>query len=146
MILLSFLFQQAYASDFMVEYSKAKKAYEQAKIASRSSLFSFDDSARPSFQGEYRSPFTKDASALSAGNLNDVLMEAYNNLKVSDKIVSASSLCQLIETSFKFVSSNGSDINQDFLMLEYDLSATAVDGPNQQTRTFGGMRGTCRQM
>ena len=31
-------------------------------------------------------------------------------------------------------------------MLEFDLSATAVDGANQQTRTFGGMRGTCRQM
>ena len=31
-------------------------------------------------------------------------------------------------------------------MLEFDLSATAVDGSNQQTRTFGGMRGTCRQM
>ena len=30
-------------------------------------------------------------------------------------------------------------------MLEFDLSATAVDGSNQQTRTFGGMRGTCRQ-
>ena len=30
-------------------------------------------------------------------------------------------------------------------MLEFDLSATAVDGQNQQTRTFGGMRGTCRQ-
>ena len=84
--------------------------------------------------------------ALSAGNLNGILLEAYENLKVSDKIVSASSLCQLIETSFRYVSSNGSDINQEFLMLEFDLSATAVDGSNQQTRTFGGMRGTCRQM
>ena len=26
------------------------------------------------------------------------------------------------------------------------LSATAADGTNQQTRTFGGMRGTCRQV
>ena len=40
---------------------------------------------------------------------------------------------------------NGSDVVQEFLMLEFDLSATAVDGSNQQTRTFGGMRGTCRQ-
>ena len=31
-------------------------------------------------------------------------------------------------------------------MLEFDLSATAAEGANQQTRTFGGMRGTCRQM
>ena len=31
-------------------------------------------------------------------------------------------------------------------MLEFDLSATAADGSNQQTRTFAGMRGTCRQV
>ncbi len=124
----------------------AKNAFKQAKIASESALFSFDYSARPAFQGEYKSPFRKDSKSLSAGRINQLLLDAYNQLKVSEKIVSASSLCQLIETSFKFASSNGSDIKQDFLMLEFDLSATAADGTNQQTRTFGGMRGTCRQM
>ena len=65
-----------------------------------------------------------------------LLLDAYNNLKVSDKIVSASSLANVIQTNFHYVSSNGSDVEQDFLMLEFDLSATAVDGQNQQTRTF----------
>ena len=124
----------------------ASKAYRQAKLASQHSVFAFDTKARPAFKGEYNSPYTKDRESLSAGNLNQLLLTAYNNLKVSDKIVSASSLCQIIETSSRFISSNGSDINQDFLMLEFDLSATAADGSNQQTRTFGGMRGTCRQM
>jgi predicted Zn-dependent protease len=124
----------------------AKKAFKQAEIASRHSVHSFDESARPSHQGSYSSPFEKDRDSLSAGRLNEVLLESYNHLKVNDKIVSASSLCQVIESNFKFVSSNGSDINQDFLMFEFDLSATAADGSNQQTRTFGGMRGTCRQM
>jgi len=126
--------------------SAAKKAFQQAKIASRHATYQFDESARPSHQGTYESPYAKNRESLSAGQLNDILLDAYNHLKVSDKIVSASSLCQVIETSFKFVSSNGSDIKQDFLMLEFDLSATAADGTNQQTRTFGGMRGTCRQM
>ena len=128
------------------EASAAQKAYKQAQIASQHSIYAFDETARPSFQGDYQSPYTKDRGSLSAGNLNTLLLDAYNHLKVSDKIVSASSLCQVIETSFRFVSSNGSDINQEFLMLEFDLSATAADGPSQQTRTFGGMRGTCRQM
>ena len=74
-----------------------------------------------------------------------LLLDAYKKLKVSDKIVSASSLANVIQTNFHYVSSNGSNVEQDFLMLEFDLSATAVDGQNQQTRTFGGMRGTCRQ-
>ena len=124
----------------------AMKAYRQAKIASQHSVFAFDEKARPAYKGTYNSPFEKDRESLSAGNLNQLLLDAYKNLKVSDKIVSASSLCQIIETSSRFISSNGSDINQEFLMLEFDLSATAADGSNQQTRTFGGMRGTCRQM
>ena len=124
----------------------AEKAYRQAKIASKNCLYSFDETARPPSKGQYQSPYTKNVDSLSAGALNELLLDAYNHLKVSEKIVSASSLCQLIETSFRYVSSNGSDIKQDFLMLEFDLSATAADGTNQQTRTFGGMRGTCRQM
>ncbi len=124
----------------------ANKAFDQAKIASRHSLHSFDLTARPSHKGTYKSPFLKNKQSLSAGQLNDILLQAYNHLKVSEKIVSASSLCQVIESNFNFLSSNGSDIYQEFLMFEFDLSATAADGANQQTRTFGGMRGTCRQM
>ena len=95
--------------------------------------------------GKYSSPFEKDLRSISAKDLNMLLLDAYNNLKVSDKIVSASSFANVIQTNFHYISSNGSDVEQDFLMLEFDLSATAVDGQNQQTRTFGGMRGTCRQ-
>jgi len=126
--------------------SAARKAFDQAKIASRYAVHSFDLTARPPHQGTYKSPFLKNKQSLSAGQLNNILFEAYQHLKVSKKIVSASSLCQVIESNFNFISSNGSDINQEFLMFEFDLSATAADGANQQTRTFGGMRGTCRQM
>jgi predicted Zn-dependent protease len=124
----------------------AEKAYNQAKISARNAIHHFDQSARPAHKGSYNSPFSKEKNSLSAGELNNVLLEAYNHLKVSEKIVSASSLCQVIETNFNFISSNGSEIKQDFLMFEFDLSATAAEGSNQQTRTFGGMRGTCRQM
>ena len=67
-------------------------------------------------------------------------------MKISDKIVSATSLCVIIESDHHFVSSNGSDITQDFFLLEFDLRATAQDGNNMQTRTFGGMRGNCFQI
>ena len=123
----------------------AKKAHAQALAASKYSLHSFSEEVRPKSVGQYSSPFIKDLRDISAKDINIMLLEAYNSLKVSDKIVSASSLANVIETNFHFVSSNGSDVIQNFLMLEFDLSATAVDGSNQQTRTFGGMRGTCRQ-
>jgi len=124
----------------------SEKAYQQAKLASKYSLVHFTDKARPAFKGSYQSPFVKNGQSLSAGELNEILLKSNQALKVSDKIVSASSIIQVLETQFKFVSSNGSDITQDFLMIEADLSATAVDGANQQTRTFGGMRGNCKQI
>ena len=123
----------------------SKKAFDQAKAASRYALHTFTDEVRPKNIGKYSSPYEKDLRNISAKDLNILLLDAYKNLKVSDKIVSASSLANVIQTNFHYVSSNGSDVEQDFLMLEFDLSATAVDGQNQQTRTFGGMRGTCRQ-
>ena len=124
----------------------AEKAYFQAKTASKSSIFHFDENARPAHKGSYQSPYVKSRDKLSAGEMNAMLLEAYKHLKVSDKIVSASSLCEIIETEFRFISSNGSDISQSFLMLGFDLRATAADGTNQQTRTFGGMRGNCKQV
>ena len=124
----------------------SKKAFTQARHAAKHSACSFTEQARPKNVGKYQSPFAKKKDSVSAGQLNKILLDAYNHLKVSDKIVSARALAQTIETIFRFVSSNGSDITQEFLMVEFDLSATAADGTNQQTRTFGGMRGTCRQI
>lgn len=123
----------------------SKQAYAQAKLAAKYGLVQFDQKARPPFQGKYQSPFIKNSQTMSAGELNEILLKSNEALKVSDKIVSASSIIQVLETQFNYVSSNGADITQDFLMLEADLSATAVDGTNQQTRTFGGMRGNCQQ-
>ena len=124
----------------------AQKAFTQAQLASKHAAFEFSEDARPANVGNYQSPFVKKKGSLSPGELNKILLDAYNHLKVSDKIVSARALLQTIQTMFRFVSSNGSDISQEFLMLEFDLSATAADGANQQTRTFGGMRGNCLQM
>ena len=124
----------------------AKKAYVQAKQAAKHATYKFTTAARPANVGSYQSPFVKEKDTITPGELNKILLDAYNQLKVSDKIVSARALVQTIQTLFRFVSSNGSDITQDFLMLEFDLSATAADGANQQTRTFGGMRGNCLQM
>ena len=124
----------------------SKKAFVQAKHAAQHAVCSFTSQARPKNVGRYQSPFAREKDSISAGQLNKILLDAYAYLKVSDKIISARALAQTIETIFRFISSNGSDITQDFLMVEFDLSATAVEGTNQQTRTFGGMRGNCLQI
>ncbi|MEE8437850.1 MAG: TldD/PmbA family protein, partial [Candidatus Neomarinimicrobiota bacterium] len=124
----------------------AKKAAVQAKLAGKYSAFKFSAQSRPKNTGSYRSPFIKDTATFSAGRLNELLLKANSALKVSDKIVSVSALSVITETKFRFISSNGSDITQEFLLLEFDMNATAQDGSVQQRRTDGGMRGNCRQI
>ena len=51
----------------------AKKAYQQAEIASRHANYQFDESARPSHTGSYSSPFSQNRESLSAGKLNEIL-------------------------------------------------------------------------
>ena len=72
----------------------SRNAFDQAKAASKYSVHSFTKEARPKSVGTYKSPFVKDIGEVSAKELNILLLEAYKHLKVSDKIVSASSLAR----------------------------------------------------
>jgi len=124
----------------------AKKAAKLAELTAPYAVHRFDSNVRPPYDGNYRSPYKKGRNSIDAGELNELLLKCNRELKISDKIVSASSLCVIVESDHHFISSNGSDISQEFLLLEFDLRATAQDGNNMQTRTFGGMRGNCFQI
>ena len=115
----------------------AEKALLQAKLAKKWSIFSFDVDVRPKSEGTFISPREQE-NGISPGELNEMLMKAYQKLKISDKIVSATSLARIVETEINFVSSNGSNIHQSFLMISSDLSATAQEGNIIQTRTANG--------
>ncbi|NOZ07630.1 MAG: TldD/PmbA family protein [FCB group bacterium] len=117
----------------------AEKALEQAKLAARYAVHKFTVDARPAAVGEFISPFKRGVDTLSAGELNELLLKSNEALKVSDKIVSVNSLAQIVETEFHYVSTNGSDVKQNFLMVSSDFVATAQDGPVVQKRTDGGM-------
>ena len=81
----------------------SKKAFTQARHAAQYSACSFTEQARPKNVGKYQSPFAKKKDSISAGQLNKILLDAYNHLKVSDKIVSARALAQTVETIFRFI-------------------------------------------
>lgn len=124
----------------------AKKAYRQAKLAAKYAIHSFTDAARPKTIGSYNSPYKNAFNESSPGVLNDLMVKASKVLKVSDKVVSTNAFAQIVESKHGFVSSNGSDISQDFLMVTFDLVATAQDGTNINTRSAGGLRGLSRQI
>ena len=56
---------------------------------------------------------------------------------LSDKIVSVSAYGIITETEFNYVSTNGSEVSQNFLMVTTDFSANAQDGNILQRRTGG---------
>jgi predicted Zn-dependent protease len=126
--------------------NSAKKAYQQAKLAAKYAIHSFTDAARPKTIGTYKSPYKYAFNESSPGELNDLMTKASKVLKVSDKVISTNAFAQIVESKHTFVSSNGSDISQDFLMVTFDLVATAQDGTNINTRSAGGLRGLSKQI
>ena len=117
----------------------AKSAFENANIASQNSLFKFNPDVRPKAVGNYKSQFLKDASSLSAGEINQILIKANQFLKSSDKVISASSMAMIVETEFSYVCTNGSDANQQFLILITDQAVNVKDNDVIQRRSMGRM-------
>jgi predicted Zn-dependent protease len=113
----------------------ADKALSQAKAASINPIFKFTQEARPATKGRFTTSYKKSVDELSAGQLNEIMLKAYNQIKVNDHIVSAHAMAMIIETESKFVSSNGSDLEQNFLMVQSDYSAMANKSDVYQRRT-----------
>jgi predicted Zn-dependent protease len=117
----------------------AQMAVKLAKVSSSYSLHSFDTKARPTAKGSYRSPYRTGLDAFSPGELSELLVKATAELKVSDKIVTTNAMARIVDTESHFVSSNGSDVEQQYLMVSADYTAIAQDGAITQKRTDGGM-------
>lgn len=123
----------------------ASRAYKQALKASDYAIHSFTVDARPSHSGNYVSPVQKDMNSMSAGDINDLLLKVNKKLRVSDKIISVNAFGVVLDVYHHFVSSNGSDISQKFLITSMEMQATAQEGTETQSRTNGG-RGNSRQL
>jgi len=121
--------------DFKNIQKSAEKALLQAESAAKNPIFTFEKDARPITKGKFNSSFIKSVKDVDAGRLNEILLRAYNQLKVNEQIVSASALAMIIETEFNYVSSNGSNVNQSFLMIQSDYSATANKNDIYQRRS-----------
>ncbi len=113
----------------------AEKALKQAKAAAKNPIFKFSTDARPVTKGRFQSPYKKSVDEIAAGHLNEILLKAYNQIKINDQIVSAHAMAMIIETECNFVSSNGSDVQQNFLMIQSDYSAMANKDDIYQRRT-----------
>ncbi|HEY9847411.1 MAG TPA: TldD/PmbA family protein, partial [Candidatus Caenarcaniphilales bacterium] len=94
---------------------------------------------RPPAKGSYNSPVVKPLNTLSTQDINDLLIQVCQTLRVSDQIVKTSALAQIIEAEYQWVSTNGSDICQEFLFIQTDYAATAQAGKVVQKRSDNGL-------
>jgi predicted Zn-dependent protease len=123
----------------------AKMAYQQAIAASKWAIYPLTVAVRPKVVGQYVSPFVKALDTLSPGELNDLLVRLCQTLKVSDQIVQTNAMAIANETETWFVSSNGSEVYQKFLLLETHYAVTAQDGNVVQQRSDNGQLSHCYQ-
>ncbi|GAB4379868.1 MAG: TldD/PmbA family protein [Elainellaceae cyanobacterium] len=123
----------------------AQTAYQQALAASQWAVYPFTLAARPKVVGQYTSPFLKPLNALTAGEINDLLIRLCQTLKVSDQIVQANAIAVANDTESWFVSSNGSEVYQHFLLLETHYGVTAQAGSVIQQRSNNGQLAHCYQ-
>lgn len=122
-----------------------ERAVSAARAAGREKLFEFSVAQRPKASGRYSSPRELGPDRASLGELSELLLEATRRLKVSERIVSTEAAASISEVDSRYVSSNGSDIEQQFLYVASNFSATARDGGESQRRTMNGEVARCRQ-
>lgn len=116
----------------------ARLAYQQALSASRWAIHRFTQAVRPVVKGEYISPYQQAFSALSVKEINELLRQLCDRLKVSTQIVRTSAAARTHEVESWYVSSNGAEVYQKLMLLESHLGAIAQAPGVTQSRTNNG--------
>ncbi len=123
----------------------AALAYQQAKAASEWAIYPATLAARPQVIGNYSSPVQRSLSAMSAGEVNQLLVDLCSHMAVSDRIVQTLANAVTTERDTWFVSSNGSDVYQRIALIQTHFGVVAQEGPVVQPRSHNGFLAHCYQ-
>jgi predicted Zn-dependent protease len=123
----------------------ARRATHLARVSAPFKTLHFSEKLRPKARGCFISQRHEGLDTQSLGEFTDQLVAASRHLKVSDKIVNTSAEATLMETWLHYVSSNGADIDERFLLVSNNFAVTAQDGNESQRRSMNGPVARCRQ-
>lgn len=112
------------------------RAVNSTRAAAEKRVFSFSETERPTVKGSYLSPRRKSLDNTGLAEITDSLLAASKAMKISDAIVNRTASAMLIQTEIDLFSSSGTEVHQNFDMVEIGLAATAAEGSESQTRTF----------
>ncbi len=118
-----------------------KRAYQKAmglaEIAKSWKLTNFTEEQRPKATGSYSTPKANDLDTAGIEQLVQNLVDATKAMKTSDEVMSRHAYIMHSQTKMRYVSSSGSDFEQNFTQNLSNLSVTAQRGGDVQTRSNG---------
>lgn len=117
-----------------------RTAFERAIATTRAGsgrkVHAFNAAQRPPSQGRYRSNHVQGLDAGSTEHITHCLLSACAAMQGDARLVSRMAHAMLIQTHIAYFSSTGAAIDQRFDMVSLNLSATAVQGKESQTRSW----------
>lgn len=120
------------------------EACNWAQQSAAHSLVDFSKIVMEQPTGEYAVQETEPWQSVSLADKIDLLRQEGARLKIDPRIVDWDASLWHTDVDALYLTAAGGRVQQSFHTLVPSLSATANDGPETQTRTFGG-RGYCRQ-
>ncbi|MBC3919588.1 TldD/PmbA family protein [Undibacterium sp. CY18W] len=124
-------------------HAALQRAAEWAAISAGKAVTDFSQIKQSSVVGSYESPA---GGHWKRKDLIALLMQESADCQISPLIVDWSASIGMVTTKQLFVSSAGANIRQHFNYLIPNLSVTANEGVETQTRSLGGQyNGFCRQ-
>lgn len=133
--------QFSYAATPDTSEEGLKQAYQKAmglaEIAKSWKLTTFNEEQRPKATGTYSTPSSTELDKAGIEQLVTNLIDATKAMKTSDEVISRHAYIMHSKTKTRYVSSNGSDFEQNFTQNLNNLTVTAQRDGDVQTRSNG---------
>ena len=124
----------------------AQRATDTARRLAAFRVFPFAaERERPPIRGQFHAVSERWLDSLSLAEFSDRLVQASQRLRVSERIVTTVAEATLVETRMRYVSTNGSDIDQTFMLTGQHFAAIAHDQGATQQRSLNGPHARCWQ-
>jgi len=137
-----------YAATSDLTASGLKTALDRAKswatVCAIHPIMDYSKIVLPSYIGKYRSPFSATSKQPTQQEIIGLLQAESATCRIDSRIVDWEASLWTTTTNQLYLTSEGSDIEQQFHFIVPNLYVTANSGSDTQTRSFGG-RCLCQQ-
>ena len=131
-----------YAATSDLTLSGLREAFGQAKswalACSKHSVMDFSKNVMPSYIGKYNSPGSVTSNQPTRREIINLLQAESATCRIDSRIVDWESSLWTTTINQFFLTSDGTDIEQQFHYVVPNLYVTANTGSDTQTRSFGG--------